>query len=193
MPGLPPALAEDLVEHQRGDATVHQSRRPLVGRAEVEVRRSSSVRVARDGQRRGHSVAQADDGVAPGAAAAAGVEADAERPVQLPLAQALGDRLDLHAGLEKLVLVDLGPDHGVHELAHALGERAVHRALTVELLERQVFLHVAGHAGNPRRRSTGGFATTETDRWLRKARSACLETTSISIGPPGRRRGPISP
>ena len=76
-----------------------------------------------------------------------GLKRTPNAPVQLPLAQPLGDRLDLGPGRADLLVVDLGPDHRVHQLAHALGERAVERALAVELLEGQVFLHVAGHAG----------------------------------------------
>ena len=74
-PGLPPAPAASPSIWSRisaDDAAVHQARRALVGRAEVEVAPDPAVarRVVLDHQRRRDRVAQPDHGVAPGPAAA---------------------------------------------------------------------------------------------------------------------------
>ena len=132
MPGLPPAPAASPSIWSRISAAtpaVHQARadlrtpRPGGSRdhAPAGRRRCSTT------QRRRDRVAQPDDRVAPGPAAAGGAEAHAVRPVELAGPQPRRERLDLGLDGADLVVVDLGADRRVHQLAHGLGERPVER------------------------------------------------------------------
>ena len=158
MPGLAAGagrLAEHLVEDQRGHAAVHQAGRALVRRAEVEVRPRPAGGVALD------------------VAAAARPRCAGRRPRcprrrLRPLAlnrtpygpsscrfrsRSVIASISARDGAD-LVVVDLGADRRVGELADALGERAVERALPLDLLGGHVVAARSRPCGDSRTRSS---------------------------------------
>lgn len=65
LPWLVRRCAEDVVEEERADSTMHVARGPFVCRAERHVGPNSPVGLVVDHQRRSHGIAEPDDGVAP--------------------------------------------------------------------------------------------------------------------------------
>ena len=129
------SLAEDMVEHQGAHATVHQSGRPLVGRVEGELTPAlGAVVVVVDGQRRGDRVAQADHRVAPDDGPPADRVAHHLRFITLSAAQGVRRRLDRGPRGMDGILVGLGADGGVDELAHCVGQRTIQRGEPIMLV-----------------------------------------------------------
>ena len=159
MPGRPPAPADSPSIWSRTRARTPPCTsvgRALVRRPEVEVAPDAAVGglVVLGDQGRGDRVAQADDGVAPGAAAAVGAVADAVRAGSCRARRRAVIASTSAWARADLVVVDGGADGRVDQLAHGVGERPVERGLARDLLLGQVVAHEAtGHGRHPRTRS----------------------------------------
>ena len=111
-----------MVEDQGRDSAVDMSRRAFVGRTEVEVRRDPTLGITVREQWRRQRVANPDHGVTPPHAFARFGHPNAKRSVKLTFAQSGDRRIDIPLDLGDGLRVRLGPNGGVDEGAHRIGE-----------------------------------------------------------------------
>jgi hypothetical protein len=115
-------VTQEVIQDQNAVAAVDVPGRPFVGGSEVGVEASLGRAVVLDVQRGSERVAWSNGDIPPRDGFAVRRDADAERARALVAAQLGGGGVDLGLGRREDVVADLGPEGGVDELAHRIGE-----------------------------------------------------------------------